>query len=428
MTKLFSTKTSSSKPTEKKPSKRTPEKDAFVKDVLKTPLPVARSRNLLEFKFADKEAQKNIKSMKSQSSRFLGIVGRGKFENICKDAEQALTSYQAFEKNASKPQLDETINALEKLKQTAIDWLAEDEDRSEGDSTRQFKEMVCRDQINRATATITQLRNRDKLASPLMQQKFKDMQAIEAQIKSGDSSAKLQEQFRELDAEILADVCGIDKTKGGTSDVYLIKSPTGEVAYAFKTIDGESDDMKMPKGAGAAREVLMSKLCQTIQAGSGLNFGWPGASLANVACPDGTKRKGALIDGLKGEEINASNAEARKKVPPQQLQNLMLCNLATAQFDIKWDNAKFDGASKELNPYDGGAAMPPTDMIMDQLFVRSDFSKSDPFEGFFGDNMIKMDLPDKKDPSGRSLQTMAAAKEKWTSLSSRNSGKLTSPP
>jgi hypothetical protein len=42
--------------------------------------------------------------------------------------------------------------------------------------------------------------------------------------------------------------------------------PDGDVAYAFKSVEGESDMMGTPKGFATAREVMMSKLCDDLKA------------------------------------------------------------------------------------------------------------------------------------------------------------------
>src|SRR5262249_41779728 len=117
---------------------------------------------------------------------------------------------------------------------------------------------------------------------------------------------------------------------------------------------------------------------------AGVDFGWPETSIATLKGDDGTPKVGALIEGIPGEEIvskedlvhisdpakkeekRARAKELQAKIPPKEIQKVALCNLAFAQFDIKWGNAMFesgDGAPK-ARPLDAGAAMPPDDSLM----------------------------------------------------------------
>ncbi|MBL0720945.1 hypothetical protein JI742_13745 [Piscinibacter sp. Jin2] len=182
---------------------------------------------------------------------------------------------------------------------------------------------------------------------------------------------------------------GAKRPSGGTSDVILLQDVEGKVAYAFKSISGESDQTGMPKGSGAVREVMASVVSETIREQTGLDFGFPRVNMATIN--DG---KGALVEGLKGEVLDGEALMKKmqddaitpedyqrikqefgvkaSQVPPKQLQKALLCNLAMAQFDIKWENLMLDDSSGQtmVRPFDAGAAFPPEDVVKTQVIKR----------------------------------------------------------
>lgn len=247
--------------------------------------------------------------------------------------------------------------------------------------TRENKFRACDDLVRGAQGAVAEM-------SPYM----RDLRVMEASLQPGDRAAV--DKLRLADAQHLQRAYGRQGATGGTSDVTLIQAPDKTVAYAFKTVDGESDQMGMAKGSGAVREVLAARLCETIRKDVGLDFGWPAASFAELG-----NAKGVLIDGLKGKEIySADSIQAKvdkmnasklpqaefekqynkavddskalqKHLPASELQKLLVCNLMLGQYDIKWDNAlieKTGPADHQLvaRPFDGGAAFPEKDLLM----------------------------------------------------------------
>ncbi len=197
----------------------------------------------------------------------------------------------------------------------------------------------------------------------------------------------------------MAQTFGMDKASGGTSDVKLIRDSAGKVAYAFKSIDGESTQTFLPAGGAAVREAMSSFFAETIKVLTDglLDFGAPTAVIATLPDEQGVPKKGALVEGIVGtmadpegvskdyangnqtkaeteayqEAMKASLALSRK-VPPKELNKVLLCNLAMANFDIKWGNMiVVEGPDGELTarPFDGGAAF-PTDKFVEAKGLR----------------------------------------------------------
>ena len=109
-----------------------------------------------------------------------------------------------------------------------------------------------------------------------------------------------------------------EKPSGGTSDVRLIRDESGKVAYVFKSIDGESDQMGFAKGEGTAHEILTSKLSE-ILSGYGFETGFPRTSLANLPLSDGAGGRanaaGALVEGLSGQApVETAETDGVKEV------------------------------------------------------------------------------------------------------------------
>lgn len=161
-------------------------------------------------------------------------------------------------------------------------------------------------------------------------------------------------------AEIFLEYCGGSRPDKGSSDVILIKAPDDTIAFAFKSVTGESDQMGTPKGFGTGREVLMSKMCDGIkeQTKGALDFRWPKTCVAKV-----NDKPGALIEGVKGTKMEDMNMA---DVPPKEVAKVLLCNLAMGQFDLKQEDVRFEKTDKglEATPMDGGAAMPDSDTLM----------------------------------------------------------------
>jgi hypothetical protein len=172
--------------------------------------------------------------------------------------------------------------------------------------------------------------------------------------------AAIKDPTEEDKAGIYLEYYGTMEKDNGTSDVKLITDADGNVAYAFKSTEGESEMMGTPKGFGTAREVLMSKLCDGIKAQTqgALDFRWPKTSMATI-----DNKQGALIAGVKGTKMKEMDDA---DIPATEVQKVLLCNLAMGQFDLKDEDVRFEDtpSGKVATPMDGGAAMPDADTLM----------------------------------------------------------------
>jgi hypothetical protein len=175
---------------------------------------------------------------------------------------------------------------------------------------------------------------------------------------------------------------------GGTSDVRLLQNKNGSVAYAFKSVAGESGGglgfLNLRKGASAMREDVSSTINQSIKNATKLDLGFPACSVVNF---DG--EAGALIEGVKGEmadpeELNAmadyerkhgtakakektakimkNIAEIPDKIGADSLQNVVLSSVLTCQWDCKWGNVIVEDGGK-ARPIDGGTSIPTKDVV-----------------------------------------------------------------
>ncbi|MBV8379400.1 MAG: hypothetical protein JO369_01370 [Paucibacter sp.] len=184
-----------------------------------------------------------------------------------------------------------------------------------------------------------------------------------------------REKAYEGHAQAMAEQFGFRRAGAGSSVVQLVGNGDRKVAYAFKSIEGESDQTGMSKGSGAVREALASAMSDALKGMTGLDLGFP-----SVALVDFGGKKGALIEGLSGRafdrnELGTAVAEGKmtaeqrkqvdvevadhvKRMPAKELQKVLVCNYAMAQFDIKWDNLMIsEGADGTVaaRPFDAGA-------------------------------------------------------------------------
>lgn len=357
--------------------------------------PTQGSRQLTDYRFSDEFSPKRLKDIKSDAGR--GFTGRlGSFKAVVEQAENTNKLFIAYNENkqvkkgllskktdVTGPQL---IAQFEQLIKDAQEWRGSfDQDGSRqktgkfsdttvtADKHRAAKMRACDDMIRGARIAIAQVKALEPAA--LLQ-----MQAIQDAQKN-----KQDDLARQLDAELLQTVSGAKAPTAGTSDVSLIKAPDGSIAYAFKSVAGESDQTGMPKGAGAVRELMMSRLCDQVKDGQDLDFNWPKTTLATMKDGKGTRQQGVLIEGLKGDvpyldesdddpdrDRNvAASREMLEKLPARDIQKLALCNMAFGQYDIKWDNAIVQkgegGDDSTVAPFDGGAAFPTMDLFMDTV-------------------------------------------------------------
>ncbi|MBV8503093.1 MAG: hypothetical protein JO006_15430 [Paucibacter sp.] len=112
---------------------------------------------------------------------------------------------------------------------------------------------------------------------------------------------------------------GFSSPSGGTSEVHLVKDGHGGIAYAFKTVQGESTQSGLQPGGGAVREALSSTLAQEIMAQTGLDFGFPKVQIVSMDVPtrkrpQGGAELGALVEGLKGDVVLGPEGQAQKNM------------------------------------------------------------------------------------------------------------------
>jgi hypothetical protein len=178
----------------------------------------------------------------------------------------------------------------------------------------------------------------------------------------------LVEKGRELQAQDLLKTGTVDKPKGGSSEVLVLKK--GQTTqFAFKSVNGESSQMKIPKGGGAIREAISSKVAESVLQQTGLDFGFPKVSIATLE-----GKVGCLIEGINGREVpppdkdpdKVGTAKFQNALPGKELQKTICAGLATGNiFDMKWDNVFWEGegAQAKARPFDAGAAFLPSGEI-----------------------------------------------------------------
>ena len=200
-----------------------------------------------------------------------------------------------------------------------------------------------------------------------------------------DASSAQRVQQRQGHAAALAQAFGAKKSSAGSSDVQLIKNADNKVAYAFKSIEGETKQTTMEPGGATMRELMSSAVASEIYNQSGLDFGFPTVTMASL---DG--KPGALIEGLSGDcfDVDGSRkelalgertqaettkmrnewTERAKAMPAKELQKVLLCGLAMGNFDVKWGNLMVE-ADGSARPFDAGTAF-PTDCDMASAIAR----------------------------------------------------------
>jgi hypothetical protein len=250
-----------------------------------------------------------------------------------------------------------------------------------GDETRAAKQNACKTFM--------------KLAwQGLMGVKMLKLDALRKEIDNKKGTPDVVDNFRELDAQILcmSDKCVVKPADDGSSDVLLIKGPGGEVLYAYKSVAGESTQMRSPKGAGALRECLASRLFEEMD----LNFDWPKSTLCELPGADGRMQLGVLIDGLPGTPADKLKSSVIQALPDKAKQTFLMASMVSCQLDAKWGNCFLQETGKgvTMRPSDGGAIGPSDDMLMDFVLAR----------GFkVGETLMKDNDGQRLDSAGKSL-------------------------
>ncbi|HVZ42793.1 MAG TPA: hypothetical protein VHA82_03200 [Ramlibacter sp.] len=355
------------------------------------------SLSLAKYKFHEEFSDTKLEEIRHKAERERTLVGpdTGSFEKVLEAAKKTAEYSRAMEKGVPVKEshhlvltkevqigrgqmMQQTTELMDAVK-TWTDRFDEEGQRKQSSIGKSVESNTRRDAKMQACEDLTA---GAKIIQAQQQMKIEQV-----------AKAKDPQEFRLLDAKLLREVYGMQPAGGGTSEVGLIAAPDKSVAYAFKSVAGESDQMGTAKGAGAIREVLTSRVADVIKNGpSQLDFGWPATSFARLSgVQGGSAELGVLVDGINGKKIydddaldhvrkTGGNVEQKKaesadrfaKMPASEIQKVLMCNLAMAQFDIKWDNViveEHPGGLK-ARPYDGGAAFPDKDTFMDMQMGR----------------------------------------------------------
>lgn len=323
----------------------------------RVPLPTNKSTLKQDFSLT------NLEQLKKSVDRG-GLKGAGDFGKIIDLAKKV------HDKKVDSPAKE--LLMVDALVKSAKAYLDKRPDPTDG-APRVYKDAIEKRKIEGAKALLQQARVRQQ---DLLNAKYgPDLNSTDKTVRE---KAALEH------ALAMGQNFGAKRPSGGTSDVILLQDVEGKVGYAFKSISGESDQTGMPKGSAAVRESMASTFSETIREQTGLDFGFPRVNLVEL-----NGGKGALVEGLKGEALNTENfmdfetpeafeqnqkhlSEMVTKVPPKQIQKALLCNLAMAQYDIKWDNLMLDESSgaMQVRPFDAGAAFPPEDVVKTTIIKR----------------------------------------------------------
>jgi hypothetical protein len=306
-------------------------------------------------KFTDTFTEDKLTKLGKDTDRGRLKGRRGKFEEPYQQALTIFNEYGRYLSGGEDPpeqMCPKMIEDLKELQTKAQEWLNSKGDDNLDDTAR-AKIDACKDMVRLSRLAWQQLRLKE------IERQYPDLQT---------APPETRDEFLMLDAEMLRASIEPERAGTGTSEVSLIKGPDGKVVYAFKSVEGESRQMGIPKGSGALRETLTSQLCSVLDQKWDLGFKWPGARLGKLSGENGDTL-GVLIDGMSGVPGQTVPGEVLERVQPEDLQKVALCNLAFGQFDVKWDNVFVNdtGGKVELTPYDGGAALPNKHLLVTQL-------------------------------------------------------------
>ena len=321
------------------------------------------------------EGLKSLRKDLDRGSLDLKIVklgkGLGEFEDVVDATDRLAAAMTVDDAKKRREACDELLRVLNGY-QTQARNTAFDEESAKKDQGGKFDQKT----INKHNAVMNLRRGAQLVVQDLIDQEF---------LVNGSKDAKALEEAHQRRAQELGSAFGKSRSETGTSDVQLVKDCDDKVAYAFKSVKGESTMMGTPQGHGTSREVMMSGLMQQLNK-HGLGLGWPAASIAEL-----NGEKGALITGVQGKQFPELNKE---DIPAEALQKVLLSNLAGGQFDIKWEDARFVQNGDKLEPtcMDGGAAMPDPWTAITMLYGQTG---GDPGQNFIDDGTGKV-LPEAK--------------------------------
>lgn len=321
----------------------------------------------------------NLESLKKKVNRG-GLKGAGDFGKVIDFAKKL------YDKKVDSPEKEGLV--LTELAKKLSSYL-EDHPEPSTDNPSEPLDDIARLKINSAKNMLRQVR--------LRQQDVLNIQYGPALSSTAPSE---REPAASKYATAMLKLYGTGEPMGGTSDVYLIKNASDQVAFAFKSIEGESSQIRTPKGSGAVRESMASTFSDTIREQTGLDFGFPKVDITRIG-----DRQGALVEGMTGQVLSLEGlmkqyedgkitssqfaqmrvqfGQIAERTPPKQLQKALMCNLAMAQFDIKWDNMMVDDANGGVvRPFDAGAGFPPRENLkndVNKIKVPGSFLINNPF-------------------------------------------------
>ncbi|MBI2772567.1 MAG: hypothetical protein HYX47_23300 [Burkholderiales bacterium] len=399
---------------------------------------VLKSAALLDYQFSKQFTPDSIGDLRSKTERGLGVM-KDDFGKMLDQAELTSKSIASRENNTKmktgmfdKEHVADSVEVgrqVEKLLAQAKEWRGQFDENGkrkqtgnlsnrteEADEKRMEKIKACEQIIAGAELTKAQ-----------MSGGLDNLKALKAQQEKDPHNAQLNADLRLEDARTLREKFGMKALSGGTSAVGGITVPnpqTGknEVAFVFKSIQGETDQTGLAKGGGALREVMSSAICNEFKYGPGkLDTGWPQTTLTEIKDLAGVPQKGALIDGIKGREVyrdgdNHKEAKDRfNSLKPEDIQLNEFVNLAMSQFDIKWGNVMQEEGTGKLRPFDGGAAFPTDNLFAGYGLATEGQAKGMNLLEFKGDEHAAAKLPISDDLKKRfgkiSLEGMEAASQ-----------------
>jgi hypothetical protein len=350
--------------------------------------PNTRPSPLTDYKFDEQFSKAYTQTVSTKTDRGI-LKGHGEFGDVLHGCEATAKAVEAHRRSPDdRKKIADVNKASTHLEKVAEKYLEKREGRTDRDGIAQLKISTTENALVGARTVQAQL--------TLGNQQLGQLNQIHAQI-NGANDLETQRQhvdaFREREAHAFSrQKGGNQQADSGTSDVRIVKGPDDRIAFVFKSVEGESPSMGTQPGAGAVRELLASRVCEAMKETGGPDFGWAHTSIGTL---DG--KLGALVDGINGEkvldkdgcsalakkydaqEINVKRGESERlfeQVSPQEIQKAALCNIAMAQFDIKWDNVFVQKAGTQehpehtTRPYDGGAAFPDKDTFMAQALFK----------------------------------------------------------
>ncbi len=159
----------------------------------------------------------------------------------------------------------------------------------------------------------------------------------------------------------------------GQSVCTLIKSGDS-VVFAFKPVDGEASNQQ----GHTLREAVASRVFQEVRRTTGLDFGVPIATMAQI-----NGQTGVVIDGVQGKQLdpmklqgsqNSLNSQLKNNVQPKEFHKLMFSTVLMSNLDAKFENVFLDG-NDQLIPFDNGGTFPTDDAILGTLGSRSGITR-----------------------------------------------------